>query len=51
MARDDERDAAALRSAAWVLESRAAKRTFLLRLFCAVLRRRADRIERPVVIG
>jgi hypothetical protein len=45
--RADERDAAALRDAAWVLQGRARKKTFLLRVMVRLLRRAADRIDSP----
>lgn len=45
--RADERDAAALRDAAWVLQARARKRTFLLRVMVRLLRHAADRIDPP----
>jgi hypothetical protein len=44
--RNDKTDAACLRDAAWVLHTRARKRTFLLRVIIRVLELRADRIER-----
>lgn len=40
-----EADAWALESAADVLEARTQRRTFLLAVFCAVLRKRAARIR------
>ena len=40
-----EADARALESAAGVLEARAQRRTFLLAVFCGVLRKRAARIR------
>lgn len=46
--RADERDAAALRDAAWVLQARARKKTFLLRVVMHLLRHAADRIDPPV---
>ena len=43
--RNDETDAACLRDAAWILHTRATRRTFALRVIIRVLERTADRIE------
>jgi hypothetical protein len=43
--RNDKTDAACLRDAAWVLRTRAMRRTFMLRVIIRVLERTADRIE------
>ena len=43
--RNDKTDAACLRDAAWVLHTRAEKKTFALRVIIRVLQLRADRIE------
>jgi hypothetical protein len=45
--RDDKTDAACLRDAAWVLHTRAKRKTFALRVIIRVLQLRADRIEHP----
>lgn len=42
---ETEADALALEAAAGVLEARARRRTLLLDVFCAVLRKRAARIR------
>jgi hypothetical protein len=43
--RNDKTDAACLRDAAWVLHTRARRKTFALRVIIRVLQRTADRIE------
>jgi hypothetical protein len=45
--RNDKTDAACLRDAAWILHTRAMRRTFTLRVIIRVLQRTADRIEHP----
>ena len=44
---DDKTDADCLREAAWVLHTRAKRKTFALRVVIRVLQIRADRIEHP----
>ena len=44
--RDDQKDAACLRDAAWVLRTRAKRQTWPLRILCRVLELAACRIER-----
>ena len=43
--RTDKTDAECLRDAAWVLQTRAKRKTFALRVIIRVLQLRADRIE------
>lgn len=46
MTRTPESDAACLRDAAWVLQTRARRKTFALRVILAYLRQAADRIDK-----